>query len=221
MRDAPPDLVVKEREAYAEQQLGLGAGARCGVEPHRRIDANAGPFRVGDQLGFVGERHVPEAQHHVQAGVGAEHLHPVSHVLVERCDEGGAALAIVGPGATQVSIEVSVADEAGEGPLFEAARPGVGERFGGAEGIDEWWRDDQVAEAEGREQHLREGAGIDDALVTIESLQGFDGTDAVTELAVVVVLEDPCPGRSAQSSRARRRARVMMTPVGNWCDGVT
>ena len=190
-----PRRIWAEREGgVAEQKLGLGAVARCVVEQRRRIDADAGAFRVGDQLGFVGERHVPKAQHHVQAGVGTEHLHLVSDVLVERGDEGGAALAIAGSSATQVPVEVSVADEAGEGPLFEAARPGVGQRFGGAEGIDERCRYHQVSEAQRRKQHLREGAGIDDALVTVESLQGFDGADTETELAVVVVLEDPCPG---------------------------
>ena len=42
-----------------------------------------------------------------------------------------------------------------------------------------------------------------------------------TELGIIIILQDVAVSDSANSIRAFRRLRLIVTPKGNWCDGVT
>src|SRR5262249_51479094 len=79
------------------------------------------------------------------------------------------------------------------------------------------WNND-VAEPQGREENLAEGADIDHARIGIESLQRSNGQALVSEFAVVVVFNDPGarvlrplyqlqPARSAHRNSQRKLMR--------------
>src|SRR5215813_15257339 len=60
------------------------------------------------------------------------------------------------------------------------------------ESINEVRRSNDVTDANRRKQYLAERSDVDDALLSVETLQCSQRLAQVTKLAVVIVLYDPC-----------------------------
>ena len=128
----------------------------------------------------------------------------------------------IGPAhAPQVPLVVAAEHEVREHRLVEPRRVHLAGAAHGHELVLEVARHDHEAEPQRREERLAEAAEVDDAAVGVEAVQARDRPGAVAELAVVVVLDDPRARGAAQRSSASRRGRLIGTPSGNWCDGVT
>ena len=115
----------------------------------------------------------------------------------------------------QMGREMSLAQKFGQRGFGQGRRKAIGARPHRQHGIQQRLRRHQIAGAQSRKQDLGESADIGDAARAIHALQSGERRPAITEFAVVIVLDDPGLLRRAQSSSARRRRMVMVTPRGN------
>ena len=81
----------------------------------------------------------------------------------------------------------------------------IGRTANGEELVAEIGRNDDEAKAEGREDRFGEGPDVDDASVGIESMEAWEWTRPIAELAVVIVFDDPragvaCPLQQRQTA---------------------
>jgi hypothetical protein len=112
--------------------------------------------------------------------------------------EAVAPLSVVDSHASEMSFEVAVPKQLREGDLFARSRLHVFETTKGCDRLDECRWNDHPTKPQSRGECLAGGSEIDHA-VGIERLQGTDGRAVVTQLGVVVVLDDErgvgaCPG---------------------------
>src|SRR5262245_26504862 len=116
-----------------------------------------------------------------------------------------------------VPREPALQDEPGQGGLPRHRRVPVGDIFRTVQSpAQREWRDNEP-EAQSGKHGLRERADIDHPTASVDRLQRLDRTPAEPELAVVIVLDDPCvvPLRPVQESepalkRHRHAQRKLM-----------
>ena len=94
-------------------------------------------------------------------------------------------------GMPQVAIEGAALHQLGQRCLLDAAATQVVVHLGGDEIVAQATRTDDIAQAQPREQHLREAADVDHPVTHVQRSQRRDGDAVVAELAVVVVLDHP------------------------------
>ena len=95
--------------------------------------------------------------------------------------------------ASQMHREVALLDEVVDGRLEDQRRELARDADGLVEGIREFHRHDEIADAQGRHQRLAEAADVDDPLGVVETAQRRHWAAAKPVLAVIVVLDDPGP----------------------------
>ena len=159
---------------------------------------------------------------HVQAGVRAAHDHAIPERASEGVQQGRASLAVPGPRPPHVSLEGARRDELRERLLLEPRTAAVAQDLGAGERLDQRRGQDEVADPQRGEHHLRQRAQVEDVLAGIERLQRRNGTTVEPVLAVVVVLEDPCagapcPGEERHASRPghHRAERILVRRRGD------
>src|SRR5215831_13277641 len=97
----------------------------------------------------------------------------------------------------------------------------VAEKPRGGKFVDKLGRYNQITQAHARKQHLAEAAGEHHRTASaIQSLKRRNWTPGVTIFAVVVILEDHCSDLRARPRTSSRRSMLIVTPSGNWWEGV-
>jgi hypothetical protein len=119
---------------------------------------------------------------------------------------------------------VALGDEVGQHGLLHRRRLTIGEFLGDDEGLHQVGRRHQEAEAQGRVEHLGEGADVDDppgrgaaagarlAEALVEPLQCRQRRARVAVLTVVVVLHDPGAASLGPVEQGRAYARGSSSP---------
>src|SRR5581483_12370502 len=92
--------------------------------------------------------------------------------------------------ATHMAREMTLSDEVAEYRLIEERCVAARDRQRRGDDVHEIRWQDEIAQAERREQHFAEAAGEQHDVVRVESLQCRHWPPRVAILAVVVVLED-------------------------------
>ena len=90
-----------------------------------------------------------------------------------------------------MTLERAAADQPRERSLFDGGTAAIAQPFRGDECLSQSRRHDHVRKPQRREQHFGKRAEIDDALGAIERFQRGQRTRIETELAVVVVFDQP------------------------------
>src|SRR6266581_6785592 len=111
---------------------------------------------------------------------------------VESVDQRGAALAITLTHSPDVANEVAAFDEIAKDQLRQDCRAAAIQSLHTGERVDQRGWNDEVADAQCREQRLVETAGVQDASAPARRIQGWHGMAVIPEFAIVVVLENPC-----------------------------
>src|SRR5436305_5476713 len=107
----------------------------------------------------------------------------------ERRHDGVAASFVAGSEAPQMSVQLASRHERGEGQLFNRRRCADAQANGLHDRIHEWSRDHEPSEPYSRCQRLA-GCSRVHHTVDVETLECSNRLTVVTELAVVIVLDD-------------------------------
>jgi hypothetical protein len=146
----------------------------------------------------------------------AAHPNAIPELSRERVDQDAPPLAIELPHPAQMAGEMPLADEVGEDRRVQGRGKNVHRLPDGDERSHEVFGDDDVAEAESREQNLAERPDVDDAGIPIEALERCDGEALEAILAVVVILDNPRSGPPGPVEELEPSDAVMVTPSGYW-----
>src|SRR5512138_2492921 len=106
----------------------------------------------------------------MHAGFAAMNPQLLAEDLADVLLEDGAALAVHGAHASDVSREMSRVDELRQNGLVEIGRRDVDALSDGDEAIHQVWRHNHVSESKRREQHFATSADVDNPFVAVESL---------------------------------------------------
>ena len=126
----------------------------------------------------------------MHAGILPEYRDAISEVGLKRGGKFLPAPIIEPPHAAQMAFEISFVDEIRERPLIERGCVAIHQPLGSFEDVDERGRQNDVADTQRREKHLRKRAHVKYVLVLRQSLQRRDGPRIVSKLAVVIVLDN-------------------------------
>ncbi len=129
----------------------------------------------------------------------------------ERLEEDGALAAVALAGGADVAVEGAAGDQLGQRPFVEAGAAAVGHGPGEDDGRHQLGREQQPAEPEGGGQGLGDGAGEHDR-VGCQALQAAGRPAVVTQLGVVVVLEDQGAAVAGPGDQAAAPARLQHGP---------
>src|SRR5947209_8406406 len=91
-----------------------------------------------------------------------------------------------------MAIKTSLADEIGENLLLQGGGVTGRKKLRTREIIHERRRGNDVTKSQCREERLREGPDINDAIVAIQTLDGRDRPRHKAELAIIVVFKNVC-----------------------------
>src|SRR5947207_12843504 len=102
--------------------------------------------------------------------LSASQIHGKTKFLTQAIDQCASAIAIKEFHPTDVTREVPLINEICEHRWEEAWRAYVHGNPDGKKTCDEIWRNNNIPEAQRREQDLAKGADIDDAIIPVEAL---------------------------------------------------
>src|SRR5213082_1385065 len=117
--------------------------------------------------------------------------------------------------------EKSFGDETRQGSLINRWGVLVHDSAHLDKGVDKLWRCDQKTEAQRWVKDLAHSAGINHPAGVVQTLKTWQRRPIETKLGIIIILQDVAVAHSANSIRAFRRFRLIVTPRGNWCDGAT
>src|SRR5690242_19873515 len=107
-----------------------------------------------------------------------------------------------------MSGEMPFGHEGGDHALFERRGSAMVELTGAREGLNRFFRDDEVAKPQTWIQHLAEAAGIELSFVAIDAFQSRQRPAQIAEFAVVIILDNECAGtRGPRQQRYTPRQR--------------
>ena len=172
--------------AEAEDELGW-VGELVGSLGAHSVQAYAAGAGGGDHGALVDVRW--EMRDGVEAGRESGDG-DLRRMVGEGSDESAAAGGVDAAHASQVTVEATRFDQAGEGELVDAGAAAVAAGLLRSKVVDHSWRAENPAEAQGRGQGLADRAEGEDVLGS-EALDDADGLTVVAELGIVVILDDP------------------------------
>src|SRR5262249_2739387 len=94
--------------------------------------------------------------------------------------------------AANVTPKMTCGEKVAHGRLLKHGSMSIRQEASGRELVDQLRRNDQVTEAEARQEDVAETPGVNDRTALIEALERRNRATGVAILAVVVVLENPC-----------------------------
>ena len=144
----------------------------------------------------------------------ARNVQRITEHLTQRIDQPLAAGGIKRTHFLQMAREMPLLHEIGDDGLHQHLAATAEPAGGVAKGRDLLLRNDEIPQPQARIQHLAERSCVKHALVAIQALERGQRAAVVAELAVVIVLDDPGPLLTAQSSKARRLGSDSATPSG-------
>lgn len=145
-------------------------GARIGVDSvqRQRPDIHA----MGG--GFPGRYSIPYARsqptNKVQATVRRVDFQDFSEFPLRRFHKDSLSLGVQQPHASQVTLEMALADEVSQHRLFEDVGVDIGAQMGGDEPVHKRWWCYNVAQPKPREERLAEGTNVDDTVSSVDAL---------------------------------------------------
>jgi len=142
----------------------------------------------------------------VQTRVGPVDVQQPTQVAAGQVEQSCLTLRIECAHAPDVPRQMTILNELGEHSLVERWALPIPQRASVRKCVDQDGRHDQVAQPEGRKEHLAERAEVYHPAIGIQALQRRERSAGVAVLAVIVVFENPgvlasCPFEQRTAAR--------------------